>query len=96
MCRAADQWVSTNCCQMFPGEAAVLALRGQCYRQCLYPLQGRVACLDLHHEFQETFPVWETVAATFCAVSCGWLSFDCLLMLSSAATALLPRSLVPV
>ena len=96
VCRAADRRGSTGCCQMFPGEATVPALSCQCYRQCPLPSQDRAVFLNLRHGFQETLPVWETVATFFCAVPCGRLSFAVQLMLSSAAAALLPRSLLPV
>lgn len=98
VCRAVYSWGSIGCCQMFPGEATVLlqAVSSVCYRQCSLPSQCRKACLNIPNGFQETLLVCETLATMSYTVPCCRLSFAAWLMLSSAATPVLPRSLASV
>jgi len=71
-------------------------LRAVCFTGSIRFHCKAAACLSLHRGFQETLSVWGTVATFFCAVPCGRLSFASPPMLSSAAAALPPRSLLPV
>lgn len=91
---AADRRGSAGRGETVPGEGTVPASSCRRYRQQPLPSQGRAACLNLRCGLQETLPVWETVAAAFCALPCGRLSFAVQLTLSLAAAAPLPRSLL--